>query len=364
MLATPFSGRHLVHHLRYKKATVMIAHFAFIAVYACCSFVILGCQNGGGDPSSSGNCSYAEHTDGSLYYTTSYGDILVRNSDGQDRLLKSANKSWYSDIDLSSDGRRILAVQQPYSYSDQSQVVVFSINEDGELTEQFRFSGKTPRFSSDDKTLFFARANRFVPQFGIGGNFWTDISVFQMDLESQVTEEVVDDRFVFLNDLAPDLTNSRVLISGTKNDGTDDVVENIFVGDIKTGVAKKINAEGTGHVIAGNPDISDDGKQVLFVSDRNEEFHYWLFTADAAGMKAEVLEASTKFRINRNPSFSKTSQQSVLSLCSDYSAMAGGKPLLELRRFFEGGSEVVISSASLNESWKREKDGTLGSVTK
>ena len=340
----------------------MIARFAFTVVYACCSFVILGCQNDSGDPSSTAYCSYAEHTDGSLYYTTSYGDIVVRNSDGQDQLLTSPNESWYSDIDLSSNGRRIVAVQQTYNYRDQSQVVVFSIGEEGELAEQFRFPGKVPRFSADDKKLFFARANRFVPQYGIGGNFWTDISVFQMDLETQVTEKVLDDQFVFLDDLAPNLTNSRVLISGTKNDNTDDVVKKIFVVDIETGVTTEFKAEGTAHVIAGNPDISGDGKQILFVSDRTREFHYWLFTTDAGGMTAEVLESSKRFQINRNPSFSKTLPGSILSLCSDYSAMAGGEPLLELRRFSEGGSEVVISSEFLYKSWKRQESDTLGGI--
>lgn len=161
----------------------------------------------------------------------------------------------------SPDGEKIAF----YAYDDNGDTwSIFVMNRDGSgrkrLTHEKFVFDTSPRWSADGKKIIFDRSS----------SDWKTNKIWVMDSEGSNQKEIES-----INGLTPSFTPEGNIIYYTNWDKTGE----ICISDLEGNVLKQLTKN---DVLDSKPDISPDGKKIVFASDRDENREIYVMDIDGS----------------------------------------------------------------------------------
>lgn len=323
--------------------------FSWLSMFTLCSSLMLsGCWAVQSDAYNQGRISYCESVDGAIYFTNLKGELCKLGVDGKRNVVFKPRDGRIIDVAIAADGRYLAVVEQPIAGVCLPKIILFHKNELEELVEKTSMEGTVPRFSQAGGQIVFARPTHFVKRTQLAGNFWIDFQIYSFDFENDEVKLLADSTFQVVDDIAVDNKDSKMFISVTSSNGSNAPTENIIECDDAVSSSTNFSTCRSLHVCSADPDISSDSQRLVFVSERDREYHYWLYVKDLKTLEISLIEQSKNYRFCSHPSFSQTEPGKIIALATNSFDLTG-QPELDLVKFSDSTVMVLIPNSAFKD---------------
>ncbi len=222
-----------------------------------------------------------------------------------------------------------------------------------QLTSGTSTSDASPAYSADGTRLVFARAHRIRP-YSMGG--WTADQYDACIVSKNGGKVQRISNANYYGQSRPQFLDKNNLIYGASGDYPDSA-NYLMTANITTGKTIIITPKSSANdnYLGSDADVSPDGKNLVFVSDRIESYSYDLFTMNSGGGKATSLGAAKVSGYNQNPVWTPDGKN-ILFLAGT-SSNAGSRPIFDLWQIgADGKNSRRIASRALFDApmkWKK-----------
>lgn len=263
--------------------------------------IFLGCVSEA-DQARRSDISFSIDGESRLWFSSVHGLISRADSDGDVKNIIDLSPAKVLSVNCDKSSDRIAIGLE--DGSGKQVINIYAYDEDStSLNLEHSFAGSNPCFSSNDSLLFYSKADRFVPATTFGGGYWTEFGVWQFDLQNLRHDQLSEDRLFLVDDLAYDSTSQKLYLSAMSGGG-EGVQEQIMELDLATHSLKTWGLSfDDAAVCSGDPGLGEDGRFMVFVSDRRLQFHYELYLYDFAASKTERLTDGNRMRFLAHPEF-------------------------------------------------------------
>lgn len=203
-----------------------------------------------------------------------------------------------------------------------------------QLTNDPTVSDSQPSFSPNGKQLTFARAH-WYRQYSMGGMVWRDLDVYVMNTDGTKVTRLTNQKYYGVGSPRFLANGKQIVYAGDK-----DMVSNLFTVSVRQPREPKpllpLPKRTDIGSAASEPVVSPDGKQIAFISDRNDPFAYDLLTTDPTGAAPTPLKITSVARYNQAPAYLPDGKGLLYLAGTD--SNAGSRPIFSLYKVGSDGS--------------------------
>jgi Tol biopolymer transport system component len=152
------------------------------------------------------------------------------------------------------------------------------------LTRARSSSDYAPTLSPDGRTLVFARSPRYSQEPGESESWWTDWDLYAMDLKTRSIRRLTRAEYGRIS--APRVTPDGKSVLYSASAKRSNQMERAYMTALDRSAPPRvldrhIRAPTPRCVLTCDPDLSRDGRRMVFLSDRAAEYDYDVYLADA-----------------------------------------------------------------------------------
>lgn len=174
-----------------------------------------------------------------------------------------------------------------------------------QLTKGPEDASTLPRFSPDGKLIAFVRSHRYRP-YSMGGKTYDDWDLYVMNADGNNPKRLTNEKYrqisraAYLPDGESLLFSARILGAGTRRYSA--IFRFSLDEDVGTTILTSEQDCRNDCAVAGDdPDVSPDGKSIVFVSDRGKKYSYDLYLMPVDGGNAKALNMISISKYNSSP---------------------------------------------------------------
>lgn len=197
-----------------------------------------------------------------------------------------------SAIRISRDGKRLTLSTEPKDETQHPEVIVALRTAQGEWAIEHRFRGMYPCFSHDGDQVFYCRSARSVVAGAFNGVLWSDTTLWKYDLTTKKETEISSQAFRVIDDIEHDATQSRLIFSAEPIDPNAPIRSNLFDLSLKTNQITQLTNCPKDCTCGSAPSISEDGKTLAYISDRDEPYRYKVIIENLKEQTKDVFDPS------------------------------------------------------------------------
>lgn len=320
-----------------------------IALTLC---LCLGCPSFPGSTVEHGNVAMSISPSGkTIVFSDAQADLWLFGLTTKTATRLTSSSEQESTPSFSPDGKTIVYAA---TSEDGQGTSIFSRSIDGDevrrLTHDQQVSDFRPCFAPDGKSIAFARAHLHRP-YSMGGWTWDDWDVCVMDKDGGNLRRVTQNKHYGINGVLFSSDGQTLFYSAEADRRASDPsvtvlavsVDNPEVPEI---VTSKPGSAGNHYAWASDPALSPDGKQFVFISDRETPFHYDLVRMDRQTGQTTSLGVTHISRYNQNPVITPDGTKVLFLAGTEWNA--GSRPIFSLWSIgMDGRNAVEIADSGL-----------------
>ena len=218
-----------------------------------------------------------------------------------------------------------------------------------------------PAFSRDGARIAFARAHRHRP-YSMGGWTWDDWDVCVMDADGKNLTRLTHNNYYGIGGVTFSSDGKIIYFSADRNRAASELYSVVFEVPVDGSAAPQAFGQlpasiGKCGAWSSEPELSPDGKAMVFISDRGSPYQYDLYLQETDANRARALSATSVSRYNSNPRF--TPDGSHILFLAGTESNAGNRPIFSLWSIDVDGKNAkeIADSQLFTEplKWKPKK---------
>jgi hypothetical protein len=286
------------------------------------------------------------HSNNKVLFTDAFGQVQCFDKFTKSSiLLLKSNQYRYSQVKASNASGEVALVRRHHNRANHPEFAVFGDQqlEVGDANAAY-IIGDFPRFTADDQTIIFARADRFASVIGFGGGVWVDWDIWKYDRANNEIHRISYAKLFSISDIDIRPGTEEVFVSGIVSNNEEKPTERVFFcsSDNQLIDTEQGNTLGSAH--RGQPAFTLDGSSYAFVSDREHPRHYALYLTQTDGSVKKLLFNGLATRYLCNPEYARTSASLYILAATSFSS--DGQPELGLWLLRDDGTaEIEIAPA-------------------